>query len=595
VGYSGPSNAQPKQGVFKEWGSFDSSANRQALKENDFSWLENFLQVGPANLQSIDGPSSILATTSGGDTIYSQADANLNGNDTIINFCTNGNGYAFNTGTGVLTKFATAAFDPSSEVFAQWQNTIALMIGPTGGYWSYNGTTLVNLSSTFTITGSVTSNVLTVTASPAGFILSPGMTLSGGTITGTPVISGYLAGNGGNGTINSANGTYSVTTANAASSAITVSPSAPASATCIATYAGRVWVAFGRTIQFSAPGSYTDFTTANGGGSFIINDSALYGSVLSMIATNNYLFYGGLDSINVISDVRIGTQAQLGGGTSTTTLYTNTNISTNVGMPFNQAIAGYLRALVFMTKRGPYILSGASPQKMGNNLDGLVPLIDFTKPIICGVVQVNLNSGRPGPAQNIVMWGFTYKDPTAGSRFLFACFFDGKWTLMSQQKTLAAAVQGFYQGTPAMYGTDGTNIYQLFINDAIVINGTIQTALWSKGDPTLDKQVMKLGIELSYSSGTASLSATADTDRSSGVVSIPLSNVTAGTWLTATGLVSTWLTVTSAISTWVGINYLPVYTDVNAFGKYYGFTITNNTSDLVVNGILSEYIERARW
>ena len=606
-----PVVAQPKQVVLKKWGSLDTSANRQAIKENDFAWIENFIQVGDANMQSLDGPSASLASTSGGDSIYVQFNSNLNGTDTIFAICTNGAGYAFKTGAGTITKFANAGtFDGSGEAFAMWQNSWALFVGPTTGYWAYNGTTLVNLSSTttFTITGSVTANVLTVTASPAGFLLSPGMTLSGGTITGTPTILSYGTGTGGNGTVNSANGTYNITTPNAASSTITVTQSAPGTniaGTGIATYAGRVWICAGRTIYWSAPGSFTDFTVGDAGGAFIVSDQALYGNITAFIATNDYLYFCGLDSINIISDVRIGTSTQIVGGSTTTatvTLFNNTNITTNIGVPFNNGVAGYLRSLVFLTQRGPYILSGASPQKLGNNLDGLVPLVDFTKPVFCGICQVNIGSTLPGPAQNIIMWGVTYKDPVNGPRFIFLSFFDGKWFLAStvgcsSPVTLTSSVSAFYNNIPCLYGSDGTNIYRLFVNDSNVPTGTFITTLDSKNDPIIDKQVMKLGLEVAVAgSSNASFSVSVDTERATGASFNLFNSGAATTWLTSGLAVSTWTTSGAVLSSWVGPGFGKIYSDATAIGKYFGFTIVNNNNpDVTFNGVLAEYIERARW
>jgi len=607
VPYNGPSFAAPKQHMLKEWGSLDTSANRQAIKETDFAWLENWIQVGNANLRSIDGPSSILGTTSGGDTIYAMFDANIGGNDTIICLCFNGNGYTFATATNTLTQFATSKFDHSNGAVAQWQNTTALIIGPTGGYWSWNGTTLVDLNTAFTITGTTTlTNLLTVTASPAGFILTPGMTFTGAGITGSITIISFGTGNGGNGTLNSANGTYNVsTTANVGPITLNVTQTAPTAGTAIATYAGRVWIANGRTIYYSAPGSYTDFTVSDAGGALTVSDSSLYGSITGMTVSNNYLYFFGLDSINIIGDVRVGTASQIVGGTASTvtvTLFTNTNITSNIGIPSQAApsAAGYLRSLVFMTNRGPHILAGASPQKMGPNLDGIVPYIDFTKPVVCGVAQVNFGSNSPGPAANIVMFGFNYKDPLlAITRYIFACFYDGKWLLASNYLAinpvvnLTYAVQAFYTGVPTMYGTDGTHIYQLFNNDLNQPRCQIKTALWHQGDPTIDKQVMRLGVEATYPQGNASFNVTVDTENNS--TNVTLSNQNIDTWTTALGVVATWLTAGGQVSVWTAPNYRSLYSDASNIGKYYGFTVTSQTNDVVVQGILSEFIERARW
>jgi hypothetical protein len=587
-----------QQYALKEWGSVDTSANRQALKENDFGWLENYIQVGNANLQGLTGPSGILASTSGGDTIYELFDMNLNGSDKIVGICSNGAGYMFDTGSNAISKFAAnATFASSGEAFAQWQNTLALFIGSSGGYQSWNGTTLVNLSTAFSVTASVTGgNLMTVTASPAGFIISSGMTLS----TGGVVLSNGT-GNGGNGTTNSANGTYNLTAGvNVGSQSITLTPSAPAVGSSIATYAGRVWIANGRTVLFSAPGSYSDFTTASAGGSFILTDSSLYGTITAMIAANNYLWIGGTDSVNVISDVRVP-------ASTTTTLFTDTVISNQVGIPYQSGVTSYLRSLMFLNQTGPYALAGAVPEKLGPNLDGLLPLIDFTKTISCGSAQIN--------NQNVAAWAVQYKDPTLlSTRLLMLCFFSGKWFFASQNTAanLTYIVQAVKAGVPLFFGTDGTNFFQLFSSTTTAPTQTVITAMWSQGDPTLDKQVMKLGVESVFPNGVASVNMSVDTPFS--VNNYLLTNQVTATWTTFSGLISSWNTVGGQLSIWVTGTNTPIYTDTNmtvgttiinpvnssgnkgtGFGKYYGHTVTTNAVNVVINGLLSEFAYRTRW
>jgi hypothetical protein len=90
----------------------------------------------------------------------------------------------------------------------------------------------------------------------------------------------------------------------------------------IATFSGRVWIAQGRTVYYSAAGSYSDFTSVSAG-AVTLTDSTLHGNIQYLLSANNFLYIFGDDSINVFSDVRVTT--------SGTTLFTNTNVSASVG------------------------------------------------------------------------------------------------------------------------------------------------------------------------------------------------------------------------------------------------------------------------
>ena len=73
--------------------------------------------------------------------------------------------------------------------------------------------------------------------------------------------------------------------------------------TNVETYQGRVWVFNGPLGQFTAPGSATDFSTADGGGSFTSSDSFLKVAYIQAVQTNGFLFLIADSSMNYISGV----------------------------------------------------------------------------------------------------------------------------------------------------------------------------------------------------------------------------------------------------------------------------------------------------
>ena len=136
----------------------------------------------------------------------------------------------------------------------------------------------------------------------------------------------------------------------------------PSAGQCIATFSGRVWVSNNRTVFYSAPGSYNDWTTNSAAGSFVITDETLHSSVQQMVASSNFLYIFGVDSCNVISNVVVS---------GTSTLFTNTNLSTGVGTPFPMSTTTYGRSIWFASVTGFYAMYGASARKESTPLDGM--------------------------------------------------------------------------------------------------------------------------------------------------------------------------------------------------------------------------------
>lgn len=266
--------------------------------------------------------------------------------------------------------------------------------------------------------------------------------------------------------------------------------------TDVVTFSGRVWVASGRNVFYSAAGSYSDFTSVSAG-SLTLSDTTLHSNIKSMLSANNFLYIFGEDSINVFSDVRVGTTGA--------TLFTNTNVSASVGSAINGIAFAYFRNVLFMNNYGVYALIGSTTNKISDPLDGIFPLIDFTKPVTSGQVMLN----------NILCaaFSFTYVDPVLGSRPIQAIFFDKKWCL-SNQGNVSYITSVPASGAINLYGNIGLNLHKLYGATVNTIPVIIQTALMPLGDAIRTKQALKFAIEATLS-GTATLNITVDSERSS--------------------------------------------------------------------------------
>lgn len=555
--------------VVKDFAGVNTQASRTAIQENEFAWLENLMPIGYANIKCVPHQGAIRATLAA--MANYQKYVNVNNTDYEVYFTTNGAGYAVNLATFAITTIAPASTFSGATACAQWENSVVLIIS-SNGYWSWdpvNG--LISLTAPVTATGTISGTTLTVTGSSGGFI-SNGSVVTGIGISANTLVTGFLSGTEGG------DGDYTVNNTQTVGPVIvTITPTNPASGQTIATFSGAVWIGNNRTVSFSAPTSYTDFTVTDGGGSFTITDETLTSNITAMLPANNFLYIFGASSVNVVSNVTVQAGA---------TIFSNTNISSQIGSTLPLSIFPYYRSIAFATKYGFYVLSGATPQKISDALDGIFPNIDFTKPV----------SGDVANIFNIlcISFIFTYNDPVLGiARPLMAIFFNKKWFFASQGSALTIMSGGFQAGTPGLFATDGTNIYQLFSNPTNPIATTLQSALWFMKAPMRVKQGLKAGLEVTTSPISSSFTLTGDSDFGSIPITLVASNE--GEWINNAGISGQWINNAMQTGNWVTSGFEILQGDFESYGRYIGYTIASQSPGFAINGLLMQHELRADW
>lgn len=345
----------------------------------------------------------------------------------------------------------------------------------------------------------------------------------------------------------------------------------------VATFGGRVWVASGRTLYYSAVDSATDFTSVSAG-SLTLTDSTLRGNIKAIVSANNFLYIFGETSINIISDLRVTSDG--------TTLFTNTNVSASIGTRRTDAIFPYFRSLLFMNDYGMYALVGSTTSKLSDALDGIFPNIDFSQPITGGQVLIN----------NILCaaFNFTYNDPTtnpATPRQVQAIFFDKKWFIASQGAiNYVASVP--VEGTIRLYGVADKDLYELYGDDAAQINTIIKTALMPLNDPIRTKQALKFGVEATLEA-SATFNVTVDSEVASSPTYTLSNNIQ---WLNNAGQVITWTNNSSQVIGWLqSSGYFLYKSDAQQYGKYLGLTLTSSDPAFVINTFEMEHELRVRF
>ena len=649
--------------VIKQFKTVNTKANRTAIDETEFSWLENAMPVGYSNLK-ITGQRSAI-TNSGGNAVVFSANVtyfnsvNLGLNDYVVAFKDDGSAEAFNLQSKTLVTVANAGkFSNSGISINQWKNQEMLIIDPNNGYYVWDGNNtvfvgsvgqlaLINGGSGYTAAPSVvlsapndangiqavavstiSNNVvtsITLTEAGSGYTQAPTVSFYGGggsganavasivtfatgtvsiavtnpgdSFTSAPIVN--ISGGGGTGAAatavvrGNALATIVMTNpgtgyTNSANLVVNLSGGGGSNATIaatinntpnvdIASFSGRVWIAAGRQVYYSAAGTYNDFTSVSAG-NIILTDSTLHGILYKLLAANNFLYLFGDDSINVFSDVRVQTNG--------TTLFTNTNVSASVGSKRANAIFPYFRSVLFLNDYGVYALVGSTTSKISDPLDGVFPNIDFTYPIYAGQVLIN----------NILCaaFNFRYYDAvfTQSYRYIQAVFFEKKWFFTSQGNTLQYITSAPVGGKINLYGTDGSALYQLYANNTANVTSIIQTALMPMNDPIRDKQALKFGVEVTTANSTI-FTVTVDSQAGSSPPYTLQNNVL---WYNNLGVNLNWINNSSQVIYWLfSSGYYLYKSDAQQWGKYLGLTLQSNSAAFVVNTFEFEHELRARF
>ena len=647
--------------VIKQFKGLNTKANRTSIGEDEFSWIENVMPIGYANLKVVNNRSTVytsgnVAVTFSNNVVHTTS-VNVNNKDYILAFEQDGRAEYFNITDGTTGNVAVSGTFSNSGVQAtQWKIDRALIIDPDKGYFTWDGNNTVAVGSvgviglsnagsgytsapavtigapndpngvqanaTATIANGVITSI-TLTEAGSGYTSSPTVTITGGggsngaakagvlsfatgtvtvlvtnggtdytnasntvvTITGgggsnaagTAILSGgqitqVVMTNPGSGYTNSANLTVTIT-GGGGSNATAKGVINSSQNTGIASFSGRVWISYGRTVAYSAAGSYNDFTSVSAG-NVILTDSTLHGNIIQLLSANNFLYIFGDDSINVFSDVRVTTTG--------TTLFTNTNVSASVGSKRKYAIFPYFRAVLLLNDYGVYALVGSTTSKISDALDGIFPTIDFTSPVYGGQVLLN----------GILCAAFNFKQNYyGGSRYVQAVFFEKKWFITSEGNTLQYVTSVPVSGLITLYGIDSNALYTLYSNSTGNTSSTVQTALMPMGDPIRTKQALKAAIEATLLN-SGNLYLTIDSEAGSSP-QYTLNNI--ATWTNAFGNTIGWINNSSASISWIGAGYNLYKTDAQQYGKYLGQTVTATMPGITYHGYEFEHELRVRF
>lgn len=336
----------------------------------------------------------------------------------------------------------------------------------------------------------------------------------------------------------------------------------------IEVFQGRVWIADGAKVSFSAPNNGADFSTADGGGTITSSDSFLREEFVNLKQSNGFLYLFGDSSINVVSNVQTS-------GSPATTTFNNANVDPQTGLAWRDSLQAFGRALVFGNPSGIYALYGGAATKISEKLDMLFANADFSALTPSSFVAVIFG---------VKCYGLLFKtiDPFTGNTRAIVAMWDGKkFFLGSQIATLAMVSGQEMDSTLAAWGNDGTKLYPLMTTASATLKKKLQTKLWAGTSPIITKQALRAYVQAFDNSGEGfTLSGTADSDV--GTADINLTGLLFVKWVNNSNVAVTWENNSSVIVGWSAATLGIIGADLAQSGKLLGFTIDSKSKDFTM-------------
>ena len=209
--------------VVKQFKGVNTKANRTAIGDDEFYWLENAMPIGYGNLKITPTYSNVGSVTFS-NTVTFYCSANIGLVDYLVAFEADGSAEYVRLDTNAKgTIGAAGTFSGSGVNISQWKNDRILIGDPAKGYFTWDGTNLIFIGSVgqigivqggsaytsapaviisapnsangvqATAVATITANVvssITITEAGTGYTSSPTVTFNGGGGSGANAVSG---------------------------------------------------------------------------------------------------------------------------------------------------------------------------------------------------------------------------------------------------------------------------------------------------------------------------------------------------------------------------------------------------------------------
>jgi hypothetical protein len=313
---------------------------------------------------------------------------------------------------------------------------------------------------------------------------------------------------------------------NAASADVTLMPFG-ISGTSMENFDQRVWIGHpyqavagnngviqtGSVFNVSAPESFSDFATSDGGVGYTSSDSFLRYTYVDFKQSNGYLYAFGDSSVSVISNVQTS-------GSPSTTTFNYQNSDPQTGVVWRDSLVPYNRTILFGNPFGVYGLYGGAVTKISKKMNNVFQNAVF--PVSGGITPTsavaNIFSSK------VFLMNMTIMDPfTNITRNAMVSWDETNWFISSQSSQCTFIGTQEINSDMQAWGTDGTNLFPLFYTPAASLSKKLSTKLYGQQNFLIQKEALGLYFQSQdLSSGSQGIGFTSiTTDSETGSYPIP--------------------------------------------------------------------------
>jgi hypothetical protein len=253
----------------------------------------------------------------------------------------------------------------------------------------------------------------------------------------------------------------------------------------------RLWMANNSTITFTANGTFNSLSGDSG--SFVITDNDAVNPIVGLKSYLGQLYIWGSNFIQVLGNL-------VDTGSPAVTQFQKYTLESQIGILTEFSLVPLGVNIYFANSYGVWQLSGGVANKISEAVDGFFTNLTSNSSYSGGYCQIY--------SEPVLCWHAQWAGDN--NHTVICMNSDGRWfravfgTITFITSITSSAITN---NVPTVWGTDGTNIFQLFSNTSTTVTSSFNSKYFSIGSLIQYKKFLKIGI-LALFNAMANMTAT---------------------------------------------------------------------------------------